>query len=90
MVGVTEGARERWGGVRTKICKHPSSERSNGSPWMGGGGEGVRAMTKLQRKWVLKWGQVNTDESRKCCLLGNQGRGGVQELGRLGEMRQEL
>ena len=34
MVGVTEGARERWGGVRTKICKHPSSERSNGSPWM--------------------------------------------------------
>ena len=32
-------------------------------------------------------GTVNTDESRKCCLLSSQGRGGVQGLGRLGEMR---
>ena len=32
-------------------------------------------------------GTVNTDESRKCYLLSGQGKGGVQELGRLGEMR---
>lgn len=71
---VHEGEGGRWGQVRTECCWYLSSEWTYGSPR--GGGAGVLAMLQGTReKGGVEKAAVNTDDTRRLCLLSSTGRG---------------